>query len=109
VSLNVSLKEASRLLVLVRTTAEKSVYSTPGQTELSIDVGLDRSWSHGDQYPLPKSGITPSLYEIVPARVARPGRHKISLSVFLSSASGPPRTVRFSDSQITVIALPGLS
>lgn len=107
-SLNVSLKRQSSLLVLAQTAAEMSPSAGQSPTTLEIGVQSDRHWYAGEQYLLSSSRTTITFYQVVPARVTRTGVNHLRLRVLPFSTGGPRRKVSFLEPQITVIALPGL-
>lgn len=105
VSLRVSLKKPTRLLVLGQTQARENRSPSHGQTMLGLGVSRNGTPLRGESYELSTRNTTFTFYETIRVRA---GHHTLGLDVITESSSGPSRTAQFTDPQITVIALPGL-
>lgn len=104
-SLHVSLKKSSRLLVLAQSAIKDTASPKSGNTAAGIALELDHRPFQTERYRLSTTNTPVGFYGIVSAR---PGAHNVSLEALSRSRLGPSRSTRFDHPDITVIALPPL-
>jgi hypothetical protein len=104
VSVDVSLKRASKLLVIGQTDVSEGSAAKRGSTTLVLGVQVGGR-AYSGEYPLSTSPNNVTVDEVIPVRA---GRHVLHLDALAESHYGPARSVYFSRPQIAVIALPKL-
>ncbi len=104
-TVNVSLKKASKLLVIGEAEVVQNGRAKRGSTTVDIGEEFHRDIALGWHYTLRQGSNVVHFSDVLSAP---PGRQAISLATDLQSDSGPPRTASFINPQLTVIALPPL-
>lgn len=104
-SLHVSLKKSSRLLVMGQSDVKTSASPKSGNTALDMALVLDHRTLRTQHYRLSTTSTAVTFYAIVSGS---PGPHNVSLEALARSRSGPSRSADFGHPDITVTALPPL-
>jgi hypothetical protein len=103
-AIRISLKRASRVLIVGQVQAIESAPAKHGSTTLDFGALFDFR-AFFDQYQVSTRPTTITYSEVLKTRA---GRVPIGLFMAAFSQSGPARTVRLDNPQLTVIVLPGL-